>query len=61
MLLLRLLGFLLLIPIGGSIVMFVITGNRRYLAFTQQVIKYGIILVTAVLAFYVLERVVLVI
>jgi len=61
MLLLRILGFLLLITIGGSIVMFVITGNRRYLAFTQQVIKYGIILVTAVLAFYVLERVVLVI
>jgi len=61
MLLLRILGFLLLITIGGGIVMFVITKDRRYLTFTRQAIKYGIILVIAVLAFYVLERVVLVV
>jgi hypothetical protein len=61
MLVLRILGFLLLITIGGSIVMFVLTKNRRYLTFTRQIIKYGIILAIAVLAFFVLERVVLVV
>ena len=61
MLLLRILGFLLLITIGGSIVMFVLTKDRRYLRFTGQVVKYGIILAIAVLAFMVLERVVLVV
>jgi len=61
MLLLRILGFLLLITIGGGIVMFVITKNRRYLTFTKQAIKYGIILAIVVLAFLVLERVVLVV
>ncbi len=61
MLLLRILGFLLLIVIGGSIVMFVLTKDRRYLTFTRQVIKYGIILAIVVFAFMVLERVVLVV
>ena len=61
MLLLRILGFLLLITIGGGIVMYVITKNRRYLTFTKQAIKYGIILAIVVLAFMVLERVVLVV
>ncbi len=61
MLVLRILGFILLITIGGSVVMFVLTKNRRYLTFTRQVIKYGIILVIAVFAFFVLERVVLVV
>jgi len=61
MLVLRILGFILLITIGGSVVMFVLTKNRRYLTFTRQVIKYGIILTIAVLAFFVLERVVLVV
>jgi len=61
MLLLRILGFLLLITVGGGIVMFVVTRDRRYLMFTRQAIKYGIILAIAVLAFFVLERVVLVV
>ena len=61
MLLLRILGFLLLITIGGGIVMFVITKDRRYLTFTQRAIKYGIIIAIAVLAFILLERVVLVV
>ncbi len=61
MLILRILGFILLITIGGSVVMFVLTKNHRYLTFTRQVIKYGIILTIVVLAFMVLERVVLVV
>ena len=60
MLLLRILGFLLLITIGGGIVMFVLTKDRSYLVFVRQAIKYGIILAVVVLAFMVLERVVLV-
>ena len=60
MLVLRILGFLLLITIGGGVLMFMLTRNRRYLTFTRQAIKYGIILTIVVLAFMVLERVVLV-
>ncbi|HUO44736.1 MAG TPA: hypothetical protein VMT94_07485 [Burkholderiales bacterium] len=61
MLLLRILGFLLLITIGGGIVMFVVTRDRRYLTFTRQALKYGILIAIVVLAFMVLERVVLVV
>jgi hypothetical protein len=61
MYLLRILGFLALITIGGSLAMFVITKNRRYLTFGRQAFKYSIIIAVAVLAFFVLERFVMVV
>ena len=61
MLVLRVVGFLLLITIGASLVTFLLTRNRRYLIFAWQVLKYGIVVAIIVLAFLLLERVVLVV
>jgi hypothetical protein len=58
---LRLVGFLLLIAIGASIVTYLITRNRRYLTFSWQVLKYGMVLASIVLAFILLERLLLVV
>jgi len=61
MLVLRIVGFLLLITIGGSLVMYLFTRNRRYVTFAWQVLKYGMVMAGIVLVFLLLERVVLVI
>ena len=61
MLVLRIVGFLLLITIGASLVMYLLTRNRRYVIFAWQVLKYGMVMAIIVLAFMLLERVVLVI
>ena len=61
MLVLRIVGFLLLITIGASLVTFLLTRNRRYLTFAWQVLKYGMVVAIIVLAFLLLERLVLVI
>ena len=61
MFLLRILGFLALITIGAALVMFVITRNPRYLVFGKQAFKYSVIIAIVVLAFFVLERFVMVI
>ena len=61
MLVLRIVGFLLLITIGASLVTYLLTRNRRYLTFAWQVLKYGIVVAIIVLAFLLLERAVLVV
>ena len=61
MLVLRVVGFLLLITIGASLVMYLLTRNRRYVTFAWQTFKYGMVMAIIVLAFLLLERVVLVI
>lgn len=61
MLVLRIVGFLLLITIGGSLLMYLFTRNRRYVTFAWQVLKYGMVMAGIVLVFLLLERVVLVI
>jgi hypothetical protein len=58
---LRLVGFLLLITIGGSLLMYVFTRNRRYVTFALQVLKYGMVMAGIVLVFLLLERVILVV
>ena len=50
MFVLRLVGFLLLITIGASLVTFLLTRNRRYLIFAWQVLKYGMVMAIVVLA-----------
>jgi hypothetical protein len=59
--LLRVVGFLLLITIGASLVTYLLTRNRRYLTFAWQVLKYGMVLAIIVLTFMLFERLVLVI
>jgi len=57
---LRLVGFLALITIGGSLLMYVFTRNRRYVTFALQVLKYAMVMAGIVLVFLLLERVILV-
>ena len=61
MLVLRVVGFLLLITIGAALVTYLLTRNRRYLTLAWQVLKYGMVLAIIVLAFMLLERVVMVV
>jgi len=61
MLVLRIVGFLLLITIGASLVMSLLTKNRRYVIFAWQVLKYGMVMAIIVLVFLLFERLVLVI
>jgi len=58
---LRVVGFLILITIGASLVTYVLTRNRRYLTFAWQALKYGMVMVIVVLTFILFERLVLVI
>jgi hypothetical protein len=60
MLVLRIVGFLVLVTIGGSLVMYLLTRNRRYVTFAWQVLKYGVVMAIIVLAFILLERLVLI-
>ena len=61
MFVLRLLGLLLLITIGASLLMSLLTRNRRYVTFAWQVLKYGMVMAIIVLMFMLFERLVLVI
>ena len=59
MLVLRLLGFLVVLTVGASVVVYFLTGNRRYLRFGVQVFKYALIIAALIVAFIFLERLVL--
>lgn len=61
MLILRLLGILVLITVVGSIGLYVFTRNRRYLSFAWRVFQFAFVFLLVFLAFYVLERLVLVV
>ena len=56
---LRLAGFLSLLLIGASLVTYLITRDRRWLRFGWQTLKYSLVLTLIVVAFLVLERLVL--
>jgi len=58
---LRVVGFLILITIGASLVTYLLTRNRRYLTFAWQVLKYGMVMAIVVLVFLLFERLLLVI
>jgi len=58
---LRVVGFLILITIGASLVTYLLTRNRRYLTFAWQVLKYGMVMAIVALTFILFERLVLVI
>ena len=61
MFVLRIVGFLVLIVIGAAFVAYLFTGNRRYVTFAWQVLKYGMLMAIIVLTFLLFERLVLVI
>jgi hypothetical protein len=56
---LRFAGFLALIVIGASLVTYLATGDRRWLRFGWQALKYSLILLLIAVAFLALERLVL--
>jgi hypothetical protein len=56
---LRIIGFLVVLAIGASIALYLITQDRRWLRVAWQVFKYALIVAAVVLAFLVLERLIL--
>jgi hypothetical protein len=58
--LVRLLLFLALAAIAVAAGMYLLKRDRRYLRFIGQVVKYTVILLLGALAFYALERLLLV-
>ena len=56
----RFAGFLALIAIGASLVVYLVTQDRRWLRFSWQIVKYGSILLLIILSFLAVERLVLV-
>ncbi|MCU0869790.1 MAG: hypothetical protein MUF30_09350 [Burkholderiales bacterium] len=61
MLLLRILGFLLLLGIGASALMFAFTRDRRWLRFAARLVQFAVVVAAAFLAFYLLERLLIIV
>ena len=57
----RLVGILVLITIGLALALYLFTRNRRYLSFAWRVFQFAVVFLMILMAFYVLERLVLVI
>jgi hypothetical protein len=55
--LLRLLAVILVLSIGASFLLYVITGNRYYLGFSWRMFRYGIVFALTVFALMIIERV----
>jgi hypothetical protein len=55
--LLRLLGVLVLLLVGGGIVAYLMTGNPKYVRFSWRVFRYAVMLALLVFALLILERV----
>ena len=56
MLFLRILGVLVVLTIGASLVVFLVTRDRRWLRFAVQALKYGTIVALMVVGLMALER-----
>jgi hypothetical protein len=61
MLALRVIGLLVVLIIGASVVTFLVTQDRRWLRFALQVFKYGILIALLIVGLLALERVFVVI
>jgi hypothetical protein len=57
--LLRIIGFIVLIVIGAGVAMYLFTGNKRWLRWSWQVLKYALLVGAVALAFLALERLIL--
>lgn len=55
--LLRLLAVILVVAIGAGLLIYVITGNRNYLASSWRLFRYGIVFALIVFALMIFERV----
>ena len=61
MLVLRILGALLIVVVGASLVVYVVTKDRRWLRFARQTVLFGLVILLIFMALYVLERLLVVI
>ena len=61
MLILRILGFLTLLSIGGCFVMYLVRRDRRYLRLAGQIFRLALVVIAAAMAFHLLERLILVV
>jgi hypothetical protein len=52
----RVLLFIALAAVAGSLMLYVVKRDRRYLRFVGQVAKYSLLLLLAVFIFYALRR-----
>lgn len=52
----RLLGFLSIATIGGSLIAFLLTRNRRWLRFAYQVLRLSLVVGIVLALLYALER-----
>jgi len=59
MLLVRLVELLALITIGAALMVYLFTRNRRYLRFAWRAFQFTVIFAVVVMAFYVVERLLL--
>ena len=57
MLALRILAVLVVLLVGGALVTFLFTRDRRFLRFAWRVLKYGLVVAAIVLALFALERI----
>lgn len=53
---LRVIGFIVLLTIGGAVATYLFTQDRRWLRFAWQVFKYSLLVVAVVFAFLIFER-----
>ena len=61
MIVLRLVGILVAITIGASLVMYLFTRNRRYLEFARRLIRLAVVFVAVFMVLFLVERLVLVV
>jgi hypothetical protein len=57
MLILRLLGLLAVIAVGGSIVLWLVTGDPRYRGWAWRAFRIALVVLFLILALFALERV----
>jgi len=56
MLLVRLLGLVAAIGLALSVLLYMVTGDRKYLVFAWRLFKYSLFLVVAILLLFLFER-----
>ncbi len=54
--LLRLLAVILVVAIGAGLLIYVITGNRKYLTLAWRLFQYGVVFALIVFALMIIER-----
>lgn len=57
MYILRLMAVIVVITIGAGILLYVITGQRRFLTFAWRLFRYGIVFALIIFALLIVERV----